>query len=87
MNEESLSRNEAVGFVAYSVEDAAAAINSYASKTGSVPISASIVQEGEGTSATIKALAVFAPLPPAIDGTVESEVPDQQSGESGVGQW
>ncbi|MDP7051397.1 MAG: hypothetical protein QF600_05690 [Verrucomicrobiota bacterium] len=54
-------QNEAVGFIGYSVEETASAINRYGNQNYMEPISVAMVQEGEGTSATIKAMAVFTP--------------------------
>lgn len=52
-------QNEVVGFTAYSVEEASAAINRYGNQNYMEPISVALIQEGEGSGATIKALAVF----------------------------
>ncbi len=54
-------QNEVVGFTAYSVEECSAAINRYGMQNNMEPISVAMIQEGEGTGATIKAMAVFTP--------------------------
>ena len=46
-------QNEAVGFIGYSVEETASAINRYGNQNYMEPISVAMVQEGEGTSASI----------------------------------
>jgi len=50
---------ESAGFVAYSVEDLATAVNRYARENKMHAISASVVQEGKGSSACFRALVVF----------------------------
>ena len=50
---------ESAGFVAYSVEDLATAVNRYARENKMYAISASVVQEGKGSSACFRALVVF----------------------------
>jgi predicted component of type VI protein secretion system len=50
---------ESAGFVAYSVEDLATAVNRYARENKMHAISASVVQEGKGASACFRALVVF----------------------------
>jgi hypothetical protein len=50
---------ESAGFVAYSVEDLATAVNRYARENKMQAISASVVQEGKGSSACFRALVVF----------------------------
>ena len=52
-------RTESAGFVAYSVEDLATAVNRYARENKMHAISASVVQEGKGSSACFRALVVF----------------------------
>tara|TARA_B100001123_G_C14538171_1_gene721129 strand:+ start:261 stop:461 length:201 start_codon:yes stop_codon:yes gene_type:complete len=54
-------QNEVVGFTAYSVEETSAAINRYGNQNKMEPISVAMIQEGEGSGATIKAMAVFTP--------------------------
>ena len=50
---------ESAGFVAYSVEDLATAVNRYARENKMHAISASVVQEGKGSSSCFRALVVF----------------------------
>ena len=50
---------ESAGFVAYSVEDLATAVNRYARENKMHAISASVVQEGKGASSCFRALVVF----------------------------
>ena len=50
---------ESAGFVAYSVEDLATAVNRYARENKMHAISASVVQEGKGSSACFRAMVVF----------------------------
>ena len=50
---------ECAGFVAYSIEDLATAANRYARENKMHAISASVVQEGKGSSACFRALVVF----------------------------
>lgn len=50
---------ESAGFVAYSIEDLATAVNRYARENKMHAISASVVQEGKGSSACFRALVVF----------------------------
>ena len=50
---------ESAGFVAYSVEDLATAVNRYSRENKMHAISASVVQEGKGASACFRALVVF----------------------------
>ena len=52
-------QTESAGFVAYSVEDLATAVNRYARENKMHAISASVVQEGKGSSACFRALVVF----------------------------
>ena len=52
-------QTEAAGFVAYSIEDLATAANRYARENKMHAISASVVQEGKGSSACFRALVVF----------------------------
>ncbi len=52
-------QTEAAGFVAYSIEDLATAVNRYARENKMHAISASVVQEGKGSSACFRALVVF----------------------------
>ena len=54
-------QNEVVGFTAYSVEETSSAINRYGRQNDMEPISVAMIQEGEGSGATIKAMAVFTP--------------------------
>ena len=54
-------QNEVVGFTGYSVEETSSAINRYGNQNYMDPISVAMIQEGEGTGATIKAMAVFTP--------------------------
>ncbi len=81
------TKNEAAGFTAYSVEDTAAAINRYGNQNGSIPISVSIVQEGEGSSATIKAIAVFAPLRQAQPVEAAIASPNEQAASASEDSW
>ena len=55
-------QNEVVGFTAYSVEETSSAINRYGRQNDMEPISVAMIQEGEGSGATIKAMAVFTPV-------------------------
>ena len=50
---------ESAGFVAYSVEDLATAVNRYARENKMHAISASMVQEGKGSSSCFRAMVVF----------------------------
>jgi pSer/pThr/pTyr-binding forkhead associated (FHA) protein len=52
-------QTECAGFVAYSIEDLAMAVNRYARKNKMYAISSSIVQEGKGSSACFRAMVVF----------------------------
>ena len=52
-------QTECAGFVAYSVEDLAMAINRYARQNKMYAISSSIVQEGKGSSACFRSMVVF----------------------------
>jgi pSer/pThr/pTyr-binding forkhead associated (FHA) protein len=52
-------QTECAGFVAYSIEDLATAANRYARKNKMHALSASVVQEGKGSSACFRALVVF----------------------------
>ncbi len=52
-------QTECAGFVAYSVEDLAMAVNRYARQNKMYAISSSIVQEGKGSSACFRAMVVF----------------------------
>ena len=52
-------QTESAGFVAYSIEDLAHAVNRYAREQGLQAISASVVQEDKGTRASFRALVVF----------------------------
>ena len=52
-------QTESAGFVAYSIEDLATAANRYARENKMHAISASVVQEGKGSSACFRALVVF----------------------------
>jgi hypothetical protein len=52
-------QTECAGFVAYSIEDLAMAVNRYARKNRMYAISSSIVQEGKGSSACFRAMVVF----------------------------
>jgi len=54
-------RNEAAGFTGDSVESVSAAINRYAGQNGMEPVSVSICQEGSGSSAFFRGIAVFTP--------------------------
>ena len=54
-------RNEAAGFTGDSVESVSAAINRYAGQNGMEPVSVSICQEGAGSSAYFRGIAVFTP--------------------------
>ena len=54
--------NEAVGFVAFSIEDLAVAINRYARENKMQPIQTSIAQEAEGDRASFRGLAIFTSL-------------------------
>ena len=52
-------QTECAGFVAYSIEDLATAANRYARENKMHVISASVAQEGKGSSACFRALVVF----------------------------
>ena len=52
-------QTEAAGFVAYSIEDLATAVNRYARENKMHALSASVVQEGKGSSACFRAMVVF----------------------------
>ena len=52
-------QTECAGFVAYSIEDLATAANRYARENKMHALSASVVQEGKGSSACFRALVVF----------------------------
>lgn len=52
-------QTECAGFVAYSVEDLAMAVNRYSRQNKMYPISSSIVQEGKGSSACFRGMVVF----------------------------
>ena len=52
-------QTETAGFVAYSIEDLASAANRYARENKMHAISASVVQEGKGTSACFRAMVIF----------------------------
>ncbi len=52
-------QTECAGFVAYSIEDLATAANRYARENKMHAISASVVQEGKGSSACFRAMVVF----------------------------
>ena len=54
-------QNEAAGFTGESVEAVSAAINRYAGQNGMEPVSVSICQEGAGSSAYFRGIAVFTP--------------------------
>ena len=54
-----IMQTECAGFVAYSVEDLAMAVNRYARQNKMYAISSSIVQEGKGSSACFRAMVVF----------------------------
>jgi len=54
--------NEAVGLVAFSVEDLAVAINRYARENKMQPIQTSIAQEDKGAKASFRALTIFTGL-------------------------
>ena len=54
--------NEAVGFVAHSIEDLAVAINRYARENKMQPMQTSIAQEEKGDRASFRGLAIFASL-------------------------
>ena len=54
-----IMQTECAGFVAYSVEDLAMAVNRYSRQNKMHPISSSIVQEGKGSSACFRAMVVF----------------------------
>ena len=58
LNSDSI-QTECAGFVAYSVEDLAMAVNRYSRQNKMHPISSSIVQEGKGSSACFRAMVVF----------------------------
>ncbi len=58
LNSDSI-QTECAGFVAYSVEDLAMAVNRYARQNKMYAISSSIVQEGKGSSACFRAMVVF----------------------------
>ena len=52
-------QTECAGFVAYSVEDLAMAVNRYSRQNKMCLISSSIVQEGKGSSACFRGMVVF----------------------------
>jgi pSer/pThr/pTyr-binding forkhead associated (FHA) protein len=52
-------KTEAAGFVAFSIEDLATAVNRYARENKMNPISASVVQEDKGSRASFRAMVVF----------------------------
>ena len=54
-----LMQTECAGFVAYSIEDLAMAVNRYSRQNKMYPISSSIVQEGKGSSACFRGMVVF----------------------------
>ncbi len=54
-----IMQTECAGFVAYSVEDLAMAVNRYSRQNKMYPISSSIVQEGKGSSACFRGMVVF----------------------------
>jgi len=54
-----ITQTECAGFVAYSVEDLATAVNRHARQNKMYAISSSIVQEGKGSSACFRAMVVF----------------------------
>ena len=54
-----IMQTECAGFVAYSVEDLAIAVNRYSRQNKIYPISSSIVQEGKGSSACFRGMVVF----------------------------
>ena len=58
LNSDSI-QTECAGFVAYSVEDLAMAVNRYSRQNKMYPISSSIVQEGKGSSACFRGMVVF----------------------------
>ena len=54
-----IMHTECAGFVAYSIEDLAVAVNRYSRQNKMHPISSSIVQEGKGSSACFRSMVVF----------------------------
>jgi len=52
-------KTEAAGFVAFSIEDLATAVNRYSRENKMNPISASVVQEDKGSRASFRAMVVF----------------------------
>ena len=52
-------KTEAAGFVAFSIEDLATAVNRYARENNMNAISASVVQEDKGSRASFRAMVVF----------------------------
>ena len=52
-------KTEAAGFVAFSIEDLATAVNRYARENKMNPISASVVQEDKGSRASFRAMVIF----------------------------
>ena len=54
-----IMQTECAGFVAYSIEDLAMAVNRYSRQNKMHPISSSIVQEGKGSSACFRGMVVF----------------------------
>ena len=52
-------KTECAGFVAFSIEDLASAVNRYGRENQMQAISASVVQEDKGTRASFRALVVF----------------------------
>ena len=54
-----IMQTECAGFVAYSIEDLAMAVNRYSRQNKMYPISSSIVQEGKGSSACFRGMVVF----------------------------
>ena len=52
-------KTETAGFVAFSIEDLASAVNRYARENKMNPISASVVQEDKGSRASFRAMVVF----------------------------
>ena len=67
-------RNEAAGFTGDSVESVSAAINRYAGQNEMEPVSVSICQEGAGSSAYFRGIAVFTPQyeDEEVEGTEEA---------------
>lgn len=52
-------QTECAGFVAYSIENLAAAVNRYARQNKMYPISSSVIQEGKGSNACFRSMVVF----------------------------